>query len=210
MEKRKSKTREYIESIVIAALIALVVRSFVIQAYKIPSGSMEPTLLVGDHLLVNRMSYVIKMPFVDTVLFSTGKPQRGDIIVFRYPEDPSKDYIKRVIATEGESVEIKNKAVFINGRKINDTWGHFRPDSFTSRGLLPFIDKDNIPPITVPKDSYFVMGDNRDNSLDSRYWGFVQKQHLVGKALIIYFSWDSNAMNALQYVRWSRVGWLIK
>ncbi len=210
MERRKSKTREYIESIVIAALIALVVRSFVIQAYKIPSGSMEPTLLVGDHLLVNRMSYVIKMPFVDTVLFSTGKPQRGDIIVFRYPEDPSKDYIKRVIATEGESVEIKNKAIFINGKKISDTWGNFRPDSFTSRGLLPFIDKDNIPPITVPKDSYFVMGDNRDNSLDSRYWGFVQKQHLVGKALIIYFSWDSNAMNALQYVRWSRIGWLIK
>jgi signal peptidase I len=171
---------------------------------------MEPTLLVGDHLLVNRMSYVIKMPFVDTVLFSTGKPKRGDIIVFRYPEDPSKDYIKRVIATEGESVEIKNKAIFINGRKIKDPWGHFRPDSFTSRGLLPFIDKDNIPPITVPKDSYFVMGDNRDNSLDSRYWGFVQKQHLVGKALIIYFSWDSNAMNTLQYVRWSRIGWLIK
>lgn len=210
MERRKSKTREYIESIVIAALIALVVRSFVIQAYKIPSGSMEPTLLVGDHLLVNRMSYVIKMPFVDTVLFSTGKPQRGDIIVFRYPEDPSKDYIKRVIATEGESLEIKNKAIFINGRRINDTWGRFRPDSFTPRGLLPFIDKDNIPPITVPKDSYFVMGDNRDNSLDSRYWGFVQKQHLVGKALIIYFSWDGNAMSALQYVRWPRIGWLIK
>lgn len=210
MERRKSKTREYIESIVIAALIALVVRSFVIQAYKIPSGSMEPTLLVGDHLLVNRMSYVIKMPFVDTVLFSTGKPQRGDIIVFRYPEDPSKDYIKRVIATEGESLEIKDKAIFINGKKINDPWGRFRPDSFTSRGLLPFIDKDNIPPITVPKDSYFVMGDNRDNSLDSRYWGFVQKQHLVGKALILYFSWDSNAMNALHHVRWSRIGWLIK
>ena len=96
MNRKKSKTREYIESIIVAALIALVVRSFVIQAYKIPSGSMEPTLLVGDHLLVNRMSYVVKMPFTDNVIATTGKPRRGDIIVFRYPEDPSKDYIKRV------------------------------------------------------------------------------------------------------------------
>lgn len=209
MERKKSKTREYIESIIIAALIALLVRSFVIQAYKIPSGSMEPTLLVGDHLLVNRMSYVVKVPFVDSILFTTGKPERGDIIVFRYPEDPTKDYIKRVMATEGETVEIRNKAVFINGKKIKDTWGHFRTD-FAARGFLPFIDKDNIPPVKVPKDSYFVMGDNRDNSLDSRYWGFVEKRHLVGKALIIYFSWDGNAMSAPQYVRWSRIGWLIK
>ncbi len=209
MEKKKTRTREYIESILIAALIALLVRSFVIQAYKIPSGSMEPTLLVGDHLLVNRMSYVVKMPFVDNVLFTTGKPKRGDIIVFRYPEDPTKDYIKRVIATGGETVEIRNKAIFIDGKKIKDPWGHFRPEP-ASRGFLPFIDKDNIPPVKVPQDSYFVMGDNRDNSLDSRYWGFVEKRHLVGKALIIYFSWDSGAMNALQYVRWSRIGWLIK
>ncbi len=209
MEKKKTRTREYIESILIAALIALVVRSFVIQAYKIPSGSMEPTLLVGDHLLVNRMSYVVKMPFIDNVLFTTGQPKRGDIIVFRYPEDPTKDYIKRVIATGGETVEIRNKAIFIDGKRIKDTWGHFRPEP-GSRGFLPFIDKDNIPPIKVPGDSYFVMGDNRDNSLDSRYWGFVEKRHLVGKALIIYFSWDSGAMKALQYVRWSRIGWLIK
>mgnify|MGYP001474851026 FL=1 len=209
MEKKKTRTREYIESILIAALIALLVRSFVIQAYKIPSGSMEPTLLVGDHLLVNRLSYVVKMPFVDNVLFTTGKPKRGDIIVFRYPEDPTKDYIKRVIATGGETVEIRNKTIFIDGKKIKDPWGHFRPEP-ASRGFLPFIDKDNIPPVKVPQDSYFVMGDNRDNSLDSRYWGFVEKRHLVGKALIIYFSWDSGAMNALQYVRWSRIGWLIK
>ena len=209
MDRKKSKTREYIESIVVAALIALVVRSFVIQAYKIPSGSMEPTLLVGDHLLVNRMSYVIKMPFTDTLLFATGKPARGDIIVFRYPEDPSKDYIKRVIATEGEKVEIRNKVIYVNGNKMQDPWGRFRPDP-GSRSFIPFVDKDNMNPAVVPKDSYFVMGDNRDNSLDSRYWGYVNKKHLVGKALIIYFSWDSNAMNVLQYVRWSRIGWLIK
>ncbi len=209
MNTKKSKTREYIESIVVAALIALVVRSFVIQAYKIPSGSMEPTLLVGDHLLVNRMSYVVKMPFTDTVLLATGKPKRGDIIVFRYPEDPSKDYIKRVIATEGEKVEIRNKAIHINGKRIADPWGHYRPEH-GSRAFVPFVDKDNLDPVTVPKDSYFVMGDNRDNSLDSRYWGYVNKKHLVGRALILYFSWDSNAVNALNYIRWARIGWLIK
>jgi len=209
MDRKKSKTREYIESILVAALIALVVRSFIIQAYKIPSGSMEPTLLVGDHLLVNRMSYVVKMPFTDSVLLTTGKPDRGDIIVFRYPEDPSKDYIKRVIATEGEKVEIRKKAIYIDGKKISDPWGRFKPD-FGSRGFVPFVDKDNMNPVIVPKDSYFVMGDNRDNSLDSRYWGYVNKKHLVGKALIIYFSWDSNAMDALHYIRWSRIAWLIK
>ncbi len=209
MDRKKSKTREYIESIIVAALIALVVRSFVIQAYKIPSGSMEPTLLVGDHLLVNRMSYVVKMPFTDSVLLTTGKPQRGDIIVFRYPEDPSKDYIKRVIATGGEKVEIRNKVIYINGKRLQDPWGHFRPDP-GARSFTPFVDKDNVPPVVVPKDNYFVMGDNRDNSLDSRYWGYVDKKHLVGKALIIYFSWDNNAMSALNYIRWSRIGWLIK
>ena len=209
MDRKKSKTREYVESILIAALIALVVRSFVIQAYKIPSGSMEPTLLVGDHLLVNRMSYVVKMPFTDTVLFTTGKPRRGDIVVFRYPEDPSKDYIKRVIATEGEKDEIRNKVIYIDGKKITDPWGHFKPD-LGARGFTPFIYKDNMSPVVVPKDSYFVMGDNRDNSLDSRYWGFVNERHLVGKALIIYFSWDSNAMNVLHHIRWSRIAWLIK
>ncbi|MBP1751015.1 MAG: signal peptidase, partial [Deltaproteobacteria bacterium] len=143
MDRKKSKTREYIESILVAALIALVVRSFIIQAYKIPSGSMEPTLLVGDHLLVNRMSYVVKMPFTDSVLLTTGKPDRGDIIVFRYPEDPSKDYIKRVIATEGEKVEIRKKAIYIDGKKISDPWGRFKPD-FGSRGFVPFVDKDNM------------------------------------------------------------------
>lgn len=210
MKDKKSKTREYFESILIAALIALFVRSFIIQAYKIPSGSMEPTLLVGDHLLVNRMSYVVKVPFTDAVIFNTGKPKRGDIIVFRYPEDPTKDYIKRVIATEGETIEIRNKRIFLNGKRIEDQWGHFKHDNALPQGFLPFIDKDNMPPVEVPKDSYFVLGDNRDNSLDSRYWGFVNKQHLVGKALILYFSWDNTADAPLEYVRWSRIGWLIK
>jgi signal peptidase I len=208
MEKKKTKTREYIESILIAALIALLVRSFVIQAYKIPSGSMEPTLLVGDHLLVNRMSYVVKCLSSTTCSSPRGNRSAGTSS-FPVSRGPHKDYIKRVIATGGETVEIRNRSIFIDGKRIKDTWGHFRPEP-ASRGFLPFIDKDNIPPVKVPPDCYFVMGDNRDNSLDSRYWGFVEKRHLAGKALIIYFSWDGGAMSALQYVRWSRIGWLIK
>lgn len=207
MEKRKSKTRETIESLVIAALIALFVRSFFIQAYKIPSGSMEPTLLIGDHLLVNRLSYVAKVPVLDTVIFTLGKPKRGDIVVFRYPVDPSKDFIKRVIATEGETVEVKDKIIYINGKRTPDSWGRYKDSSIVPGIFSP---KDNMKAVTVPKDACFVMGDNRDNSADSRFWGFVKKEHLVGKALILYFSWDSEPESFPNYVRWSRIGWLIK
>jgi len=207
MEKRKSTTREWTEALIIAAVIALFVRSFIIQAYKIPSGSMEPTLLVGDYLFVNRLHYVVKIPVVDTVLYTLGKPKRGDIVVFRYPQNTSMDYIKRVIATEGETVEIKDKIIYINGKKIEDPWGHFR-DTAVIPGILS--QKDNMKPFTIPKDAYFVMGDNRDNSQDSRFWGVVRKEHLVGKALILYFSWDNNPEKFSQYIRWSRIGWLIK
>ncbi|MBA4390365.1 MAG: signal peptidase I [Syntrophus sp. (in: bacteria)] len=207
MERRKSKTRETIESLIIAALIALFVRSFFIQAYKIPSGSMEPTLLIGDHLLVNRLSYVAKIPVLDTVILTLGKPKRGDIVVFRYPADPSKDFIKRVIATEGETVEIKDKIIYINGKGTPDSWGRYKDSSIVPGIFSP---KDNMKPVTVPKDACFVMGDNRDNSADSRFWGFVKKEHLVGKALILYFSWDSDSESFLNYIRWSRIGWLIK
>lgn len=207
MEKRKSKTRETIESLVIALLIALFVRSFFIQAYKIPSGSMEPTLLIGDHLLVNRLNYVAKIPILDTVIFTLGKPKRGDIVVFRYPVNPDIDFIKRVVAIEGETVEIKDKAVYINGKKIQDPWGRYKDSSIVPGAFSP---KDNLKPVIVPKDACFVMGDNRDNSADSRFWGFVKKEHLVGKALILYFSWDSGSESILNYIRWSRIGWLIK
>lgn len=207
MERKKSKTRETIESLIIAALIALFVRSFFIQAYKIPSGSMEPTLLIGDHLLVNRLSYVAKIPILDSVIFTLGKPKRGDIVVFRYPVDPDKDFIKRVIATEGETVEIKDKTIYINGKRTPDSWGHYIDSSIVPGVFSP---KDNMKPVTVPKDACFVMGDNRDNSADSRFWGFVKKEHLVGKALILYFSWNSEPGSFLNYVRWSRIGWLIK
>jgi len=207
MDKKKSKTREYIESLVIAAIIAFFVRGFIVQAFKIPSSSMEPTLLIGDHLLVNRLSYVMKVPFTDTVIFSLGNPKKEDVVVFRYPMDKSKDFIKRVIATGGDKLEIVNKVIYVNDKRIDDRWGHYKDNDIIPAYLSP---KDNLGPIIVPKDSYFVMGDNRDRSLDSRFWGFVKKEDLVGKAFILYFSWDGNSDNPLHYVRWLRIGRMIR
>ena len=135
--KQKSKTQEYIESLLIAALIAFFVRSFIVQAFKIPSSSMEPTLLVGDHLLVNRLSYVMKVPFTDIVLFNLGNPSRGDVVVFRYPVDRSKDFIKRVIGIGGDVIEIKDKVIYLNGKKMDDPHAHFAEDSIIPGGFLP-------------------------------------------------------------------------
>jgi signal peptidase I len=207
MVKTKSKTREYIESLIIAVIIALFVRSTFVQAYKIPSGSMEPTLLVGDHLLVNRLSYVVKIPYFDNVIYTLGKPKRGDIIVFRYPENPKIDFIKRVIAVEGETIEIKDKVIYINGTRLSDPWGYYQNTPPIPAAFAP---KDNFGPYKVPKDACFAMGDNRDNSQDSRFWGPVRKEHLVGKALILYFSWNSSTSDPMEFVRWSRIGQLIK
>lgn len=207
MERKKSKTREYIESLIIAALIAFFVRSFFVQAFKIPSSSMEPTLLIGDHLLVNRLSYVMKVPFTDIIILNLGEPKRGDVIVFRYPLDKSKDFIKRVIAKGGDIVEIKDKRVYINGKQIEDKWAHFSDNNILPGHISP---KDNLGPIIVPEGAYFVMGDNRDRSLDSRFWGFVKKEHLVGRALILYFSWNNKPEGIFDYVRWRRIGMLIK
>ncbi len=207
MEKSKSKTREYVESLIIAAIIAFFVRGFVVQAFKIPSSSMEPTLLIGDHLLVNRLSYVVKVPFTDIVILNLGKPKRGDVIVFRYPVDLDKDFIKRVIAVSGDKVEIKDKTVYINDKKIDDPWGFYADNAVIPGFLSP---KDNLGPVIVPKDSCFVMGDNRDRSLDSRFWGFVKNDLLVGRALILYGSWNSNPPDFLHYIRWERFGKLIK
>lgn len=206
-ERKKSKIREYAESLIVALIIAFFVRSFFIQAFKIPSSSMEPTLLVGDHLLVNRLSYVVKIPFTDTIIFEISEPKRGDVIVFKYPLDRSKDFIKRVIAIGGDKIEIKDKIVYVNGVRIKDEHAYFSDPSIIPKDLGP---RDNFGPYIVPKDSYFVMGDNRDRSLDSRFWGFVRKEDLVGKAFILYFSWDKNAQKIWDYVRWKRIGMVIK
>ncbi len=204
---KKKFFKEYIEPIVIAVLIALVIRTFVVQAFKIPSSSMEPTLQVGDHLLVNKFIYGIKFPLIEKKYLQFKKPKRGDIVVFIYPKDRSKDFIKRVIATEGERVEIVQNRIYINYQPIEDPWGHYEERSGAMRYLLPM---ERFGPVTVPPNSLFVMGDNRDNSQDSRFWGFVNVNEVKGKALIIYFSWDRYAQNLLQKVRWARLGKLIR
>jgi signal peptidase I len=202
----RDKVKEYGKSLLFAGLIALFVRSFVVEAFTIPSGSMEPTLLVGDYLLVNRLSYVVKFPFTDLVLFDTGNPKPGDTVVFRFPLDHSKDFIKRVVATGGDTVEVRDKVVYVNGLRADFPGARLSSDADIPGFLSP---RDNLGPITVPPDSYFVMGDNRDNSLDSRFWGFVKKDELVGKAEILYFSYDRSS-DMLHRVRWERVGHLIR
>ncbi len=208
---KKKFLKEYLEPIVIAVLIALFIRTFVVQAFKIPSSSMEPTLLVGDYILVNKFIYGVRIPYSDKIFGHDEKylkvktPRRGDVIVFIYPKDTSKDFIKRVIGTEGEKVEIIQNKIFINGKQIEDPWGHFEKYDWTR--YLQSIEK--FGPMVVPKDSLFVLGDNRDNSQDSRFWGFVNVNAVKGKAFIIYFSWDQQASNLLEKIRWTRLGKLI-
>jgi signal peptidase I len=199
----KSKLRENIEAIIIAILLALFIRTFVVQAFKIPSGSMKPTLQIGDHILVNKFIYGVRLPFVGTKIISVSDPERGDIIVFRYPEDPDKDFIKRVIAVPGDTVEIRNKKVYVNHQPIASDVGVFTDSRVLSENINP---RDNLKVLTVPSDGYFVMGDNRDNSYDSRFWGFVARNAIKGKAFIIYWSWDSDNFG----VRWKRIGSILE
>lgn len=200
--KTKSKMQEYIEAIIIAILIAVFIRTFVIQAYKIPSRSMVPTLLVGDHLLVNKFIYGVKIPYFRKTIIPITDPQRGDIVVFIYPNDRSKDFIKRVIGVAGDTIEIKNKKIFINGKEYTDTYGIYSDSVIYPGSMQP---RDNFGPVTVPPKSLFVMGDNRDESADSRYWGFVELNDVEGKAFIIYWSWNSEDQN----LRWKRIGNLL-
>ena len=203
--RKKRFVKEYLEPIVTAVLIALFIRTFVAQAFKIPSSPMTPTLLVGDYILVNKFIYGFRIPYTNIKYFQFKKPQRGDVIVFIFPLDPSKDFIKRVIGTEGEKVQILHNKIYINDQLIDDPWGHF-----IRTGWLEYLQgMENFGPVVVPKDSLFVMGDNRDNSQDSRYWGYVDLNAVLGKALIIYFSWNGNAENLFDQVRWSRIGNLI-
>jgi len=199
MAKRKSKFQEYIEAIVIALIIAFFIRTFVIQAYKIPSGSMKPTLLVGDHILVNKFIYGIKAPYFRNTLIPIKEPKKGDIVVFIYPEDRSKDFIKRVIATSGDTVEIRNKKIYLNGRLYKDNKGVYVDNFILPGSVQP---RDNFGPVTIPPSSLFVMGDNRDQSYDSRFWGFVDLKDVLGKAIVIYWSWDREKHG----VRWNRFG----
>jgi len=204
--QKKRFVKDYLEPLIVAVLIALFIRAFVVQAFQIPSSSMESTLLIGDYLLVNKFIYGIRIPYTNIKFFQFKKPQRGEVIVFIYPRDSSKDYIKRVIGKEGEKVEIIHNKIYINDRMIDDPWGHFVANDFPRVYLQG---RENFGPVVVPKDSLFVMGDNRDNSADSRVWGFLNVHAVLGKAMIIYFSWDRNAESLLRKVRWSRIGKVI-
>lgn len=199
----RSTIREYAEAIVIAVLLALFIRTFVVQAFKIPSGSMIETLQIGDHILVNKFLYGITIPFTNLHLFPIRPPRRLDVIVFKYPEDESKDFIKRVIGLPGDVIEVKNKTVYVNHEALMEPYVIHR-DSMT---LPPETrsPRDNLGPLTVPPNSYFMMGDNRDQSLDSRFWGFVKRDKIKGKAFVIYWSWDGPHT----WVRWNRIGHLI-
>lgn len=184
--KKKSVIREYAEAAVIAVILALLIRTFVVQAFKIPSGSMEPTLLVGDHILVNKFLYGVKIPFIRNTIIPISKPQRDDVIVFIYPHDTSKDYIKRVIGLPGDRIEIFDRKININGTLYDDNHGVY---SDVRNGASPNMVKKKSRPIIVPENHLFVMGDNRDHSSDSRVWGFVPLKSVKGKAFIIYWSW---------------------
>lgn len=201
-EKPKSKVKEYAESIIIAILIALFIRTFIICAYKIPSRSMVPTLLVGDHILVSKFIYGVKIPLLRRTIIPVSEPKRGEIVVFIYPNDRSKDFIKRVIGVAGDKIEIKNKKIFINDQPFQDSYGIFSDSLILPISMQP---RDNFGPVTVPEKSIFVMGDNRDESLDSRFWGFVNLKDVEGKAFIIYWSWNRDESN----LRWQRVGKLL-
>lgn len=187
--KKKSIVREYAEAIIIALILALIIRTFVVQAFKIPSGSMIPTLQIGDHILVNKFIY----RFTDI--------ERGDIIVFKFPKDESRDFIKRVIGIPGDKIEIRDKKVYINDKELDEPYAIHE-----EQGGASYHPRDSFGPIIIPENKYFMMGDNRENSMDSRFWGFLDKNKIKGKAFIIYWSWDSVNFG----VRWSRLAMLLR
>ena len=201
--KTKSTFREYAEAILMALVLALFIRTFIVQAFKIPSGSMIPTLQIGDHILVNKLSYGLRMPFLERYLLEYSTPQRGEVVVFIFPEDRSKDFIKRVIGVAGDTVEVRAKKVFINGKQVDDPHANFAGYDPQAGAVGS---GDDYAPKVVPENHIFVMGDNRDRSYDSRFWGYVNLNDVRGKAFLIYWSWDGGD----RWVRWERLGSLIR
>jgi signal peptidase I len=203
---QKSTVREYFESIVIAVILALFVRTWVVQAFKIPTGSMENNLLIGDHLLVNKFMLGPTATGLERALLPVRAVRRGEIIVFKYPEEPERDFIKRVIGLPGETLELRTKKVYINGRPLDEPYVHFLTAASAFSEVTSSDVQVNYGPVTVPPDQYFVMGDNRDNSQDSRYWGFLPRGHVKGKALMIYWSYEGDDMGSIfTKVRWERL-----
>jgi signal peptidase I len=202
-KNKKELVWEYTKAVVTALLLALFIRAYFIQAFKIPSGSMIPTLLIGDHILVNKFIYGTTLPLSDRRVLVFRKPEKGDIIVFKYPEDRKRDFIKRVIAVEGDVIESKNKVIYVNGKAVDEPYAQHTDTSLRPGGIEP---RDNFGPRIVPKEKYFMMGDNRDQSYDSRYWGYVDIRDIRGEALIMYWSWDGKN----HWPRFERIGRLVK
>jgi signal peptidase I len=192
-EFKKSTAREYFESIVVAVILALFIRTFVVQAFKIPTGSMEENLLIGDHLLVNKFVFGQTASGLEQRLLPITTIERGDVIVFKFPVEPDRDFIKRVIGLPGETVEVRDRKIFINGTPIDDPHAHYLlpASSADYHEVTSFDVRERYGPVTVPANHYFMMGDNRDNSQDSRYWGFLPRDLVKGKALVIYWSYES-------------------
>jgi signal peptidase I len=239
---RKSVAREYLESVVVAIMLALFIRTFIVQAFKIPTGSMELNLLIGDHLLVNKLMYSPSLGGWEDKLFGKREVRRGDVVVFKYPEDPGRDFIKRTIGLPGETVAVRGQAVYINGQRLKEDYTYFggglggephkamavAPDVLPPDSADPQADYStggHYGPSVVPADSLFVMGDNRDNSKDSRYWGFLPRDQVKGRALLVYWSyeakrdeygdrsalqWLKDTAGALGKTRWSRFFHLIR
>ena len=189
-KKVKKEIWEWTKTIVIAVILAMIIRTFVIQTFKIPSGSMMNTLFPGDFLFVNKFIYGTRIPFSDKKILVLRNPQRGDIIVFKYPVDHKRNFIKRCIGLPGETIEIKNKKVYVNGKPLVEEYAVFRDSRIYSDDVYLSDDerkRDNYGPVIVPDNAYFMMGDNRDNSLDSRFWGFLPEKDIRGKALVLYW-----------------------
>jgi len=224
---RKSTAREYFESIVIAVILALFIRTFAVQAFKIPTGSMENNLLIGDHLLVNKFVFAPTAGPLERTLLPVRPIRRGDVLVFKFPEDPERDFVKRVIGLPGETLEMREKRIYIDGKPIDEPYVHLLEPLSTPSALHETTSTDlreRYGPITVPPDQYFMMGDNRDNSQDSRYWGFLPRSYVKGRALMVYWSFESGqegyqetglvvslrrlvsvALNFFTGTRWSRL-----
>jgi signal peptidase I len=227
VDAREPVIVEYCRSFFPVILAVLVIRSFIAEPFRIPSSSMMPTLLIGDFILVNKFAYGVRLPVLNTKVLDLGEPQRGDVIVFRFPDDPRVDYIKRVIGVPGDQIAYRDKVVYVNGEPVaQDEVGAYQGAGagadMTGSTLkvehLPTVDHQILHrrgggffpahegPWTVEAGHYFVLGDNRDNSQDSRFWGFVPEQNLVGKAFLIWMNWDGRNGG----VEFRRIGTVIK
>lgn len=219
-EQKPNKIIEWSRSFFPVFFIVLLVRSFLIEPFRIPSGSLEPTLLVGDFVAVNKFSYGLRLPVLEKEIVSFKHPKTADVVVFRWPPDPSFDYIKRVIGTPGDRVSYRNKVLTINGKEMKQRFVSYTTDQSSGKPVslyredlngvehdifirtdVPAVDFD----VVVPEGQYFMMGDNRDDSADSRYWGFVSNEYLRGRAFAVWMSWNSSDYG----VRWSRIGRII-